>query len=343
MTMIAPAESHRATMLQDGVLNVRKEAGWTSHDVVARIRGKLRGMKLGHAGTLDPAATGVLPLLVGRGTRIAEYLLEWDKTYLAGLRLGETTDTQDATGTVLQRSPLESVTEARIREVIGGFEGRIQQVPPMYSAVKVGGVPLYKAARAGRDVERQAREVTVFRLEVVSIHLPDVMLRVSCSKGTYIRTLCADIGEKLGVGGHMATLIRERVGPLVVEQALTVDEVEARLVQGTLAASMLTLDEALAGLPVCSVGAETARRVLHGMPVPVSEVLSWQGVPTVLPEAASRAIRIKDEAGRLLAIGTMPAGLDIRVRNAGEPPVAVSKVLVTDESQGGSIANSIEE
>ncbi len=341
--MIASMESHLAMMLQDGVLNVRKEAGWTSHDVVARIRGKLHGMKLGHAGTLDPAATGVLPLLVGRGTRIAEYLVEWDKTYLAGLHLGETTDTQDGTGTVLQRSPFESVTEARIREVVAGFEGRIQQVPPMYSAVKVGGVPLYKAARAGRDVARQAREITVFRLEVVSIQLPDVMLRVSCSKGTYIRTLCADIGERLGVGGHMATLIRERVGPLMIEQALTVDEVEARLAQGTLAGSMLTLDEALAGLPVCTVGVERARRVLHGMPVPASDVLSWQGVPTVLPEGASRAIRIKDESGRLLAIGAMPAGLDIQMRRTDEPPVAVSKVLVTDESLDGSIANSIEE
>ena len=343
MTMIASMESRTAPMLQDGVLNVRKEAGWTSHDVVARIRGKLRGMKLGHAGTLDPAATGVLPLLVGRGTRIAEYLLEWDKAYLAGLRLGETTDTQDATGTVLQRSPISALTDTRIREIVAGFEGRIQQVPPMYSAVKVGGVPLYKAARAGKDVARQAREVTVFRLEVVSIQLPDVMLRVVCSKGTYIRTLCADIGEKLWVGGHMATLVRERVGPLMVEQALTVDEVETRLAQGTLIGAMLTLDEALLGLPVCIVGGETARRVLHGMPVPTADVLSWQGLPTILSEGSGRAIRIKDNAGRLLAIGIMPAGLDGQSRTADGLSIAVSKVLVTDESQGGSIANSIEE
>ncbi|HMU28993.1 MAG TPA: tRNA pseudouridine(55) synthase TruB [Nitrospira sp.] len=341
--MIASTESQTATMLQDGVLNVRKEAGWTSHDVVARVRGKLRGMKLGHAGTLDPAATGVLPLLVGRGTRIAEYLLEWDKTYLAGLRLGETTDTQDATGTVLQRSPITALTEARIRETIAGFEGRIQQVPPMYSAVKVGGVPLYKAARAGKDVARQPREVTVFRLEVVSIQLPDVMLRVVCSKGTYIRTLCADIGEKLGVGGHMATLIRERVGPLMVEQSLTVNEVETRLTQGTLAGSMLTLDEALVGLPVCIIGRETARQVVHGMAVPTADVLSWQGLPTILPEASGGPIRIKDTAGRLLAIGTMPAGLGDQARMPGELSIAMSKVLVEDESQGSSIANSIEE
>ena len=183
----------------------------------------------------------------------------------------------------------------------------------------------------------------MFRLEVVSIQLPDVMVRVACSKGTYIRTLCADIGEKLGVGGHMATLVRERVGPLLVEQALTVDDVESRLAQGTLAASMLTLDEALVGLPVCNVGVETARRVLHGMPVPPSEVLSWQGVANLPAEGANRAIRIKDTAGRLLAIGTMPAGMDIQTWSAGQQPVAVSKVLVTDESLGGSIANSIEE
>lgn len=343
MTMIASMESHVAAVLQDGVLNVRKEAGWTSHDVVARIRRTLRGIKLGHAGTLDPAATGVLPLLVGRGTRIAEYLLEWDKTYLAGLRLGETTDTQDATGTVLRRLPIESLTEARIREVVAGFEGRIQQVPPMYSAVKVGGVPLYKAARAGREVSRKAREVTVFRLEIADIQIPEVTLRVACSKGTYVRTLCADIGDKLGVGGHMATLIRERVGPLTVEQALTVDEVESRLEQGTLAASMLTLDEALVGLPGCTVGAETARRVLHGMPVSGSDVLAWDGLPSVFPEGANRAIRIKDGSGRLLAIGTMPVDMDILAQGVSERPIAVSKVLITEASPGGSIANSIEE
>ncbi|MBA5869082.1 MAG: tRNA pseudouridine(55) synthase TruB [Nitrospira sp. CR2.1] len=343
MIAMPTTESQVVRKLQDGVLNVHKETGWTSHDVVARIRGKLSGVKLGHAGTLDPAATGVLPLLLGRGTRIAEYLLEWDKTYLAELRLGETTDTQDATGTVLRRLPVDSLSEARIREVVAGFEGRIQQIPPMYSAVKVGGVPLYKSARAGKDVARQAREVTVHRLEIVSMHLPHAMLRVTCSKGTYIRTLCADIGERLGTGGHMGTLVRERVGPLMLGQALTVGEVELRLAQGTLAAALLTLDDALVGLPMCTVGAGTARRVVHGMPIPGSDVLGWEGVPTAFPEGASRAIRIKDEGGRLLAIGTMPAGVRIQGGNLGELPIAVSKVLVTDESQGSSIANSIEE
>ncbi|WHZ24115.1 MAG: tRNA pseudouridine(55) synthase [Nitrospira sp.] len=343
MTMIASTEAQVGATLQDGILNVHKEAGWTSHDVVARIRGKLRGIKLGHAGTLDPAATGVLPLLVGRGTRIAEFLLEWDKAYLAGLRLGEITDTQDATGTVLQRSPTESITEERVREVATEFEGSIQQVPPMYSAVKVGGVPLYKAARAGRDVARRARAVTVSRLDVVRVQIPDVTLRVACSKGTYIRTLCADIGQRLGVGGHMTMLVRERVGPLALEQALRVEEVESRLGQGTLAASMLTLDEALAGLPVCRVGAGTVRRVLHGAPIPPSEVLAWAGLTTASFERSKRAIRIKDEEGRLLAIGTLPAGMDIERYGLREQPIAVSKVLITEASQSGRFANSIEE
>lgn len=341
--MIIPMEPHVATVLDDGVVNVRKEAGWTSHDVVARIRGKLRGIKVGHAGTLDPEATGVLPVLVGRGTRIAEYLLEWDKTYLAVLRLGENTDTQDATGTVLQRSPIESLKEDRIREVVAGFHGRIQQIPPMYSAVKVGGVPLYKAARAGRDVARQAREVTVFHLDIVRMQIPDVTLRVACSKGTYIRTLCADIGERLNVGGHMKTLNRERVGPLTVEQALTIGEIESRLKQGTLAASMLTLDEALVGLPACTVRDETARRVIHGMPVSPSEILTWNGLPPTLPERSNRAIRIKDESGRLLAIGTLPADMDMEMQGLSAQAIAVSKVLITEESQGGRMANSIEE
>ncbi len=331
--MIATKDHRLGSVLQDGVLNVRKEAGWTSHDVVARIRGRLQGMKLGHAGTLDPAATGVLPLLIGRGTRIADYLVEWDKTYLACLRLGITTDTQDATGTVLQQAATESVTESGIRKVTAEFQGPIRQIPPMYSAVKVGGVPLYKAARAGRDVERQSREVTIFRLDIVDIQIPDVTIRVVCSKGTYVRTLCADIGDRLGVGGHMSSLIRERVGPLMVERALTVDEVESRLKQGTLATSMLSLDEALASLPACIVGAGTARRVLHGMPVSFTEVLRWDGWPTSVGAGSSRAIRLRDESGRLLAIGMLPVSGEIEKPSLSEQSIAVSKVLVTQDDK----------
>jgi tRNA pseudouridine55 synthase len=173
--------------IADGVLIVRKEAGWTSHDVVAKIRQLLGGVKVGHAGTLDPAATGVLPVLIGKGTRIAEYLVEWDKEYRAVLRLGETTDTQDATGTILARQATDGVTAAAIHEAAGRFRGAIEQVPPMYSAVKVAGVPLYKSARAGKTVVREARTIVIHKLDILAIDGRDVTLHVVCSKGTYVR------------------------------------------------------------------------------------------------------------------------------------------------------------
>jgi len=323
MTAVALSPSRPDTCLWDGVLNVRKEAGWTSHDVVARLRGKLRGGKVGHAGTLDPAATGVLPVLVGKATRIAEYLLTWDKQYLVELRLGETTDTQDATGTVLDRKPVDQLTEQVVREAAARFEGRILQVPPMYSAVKVKGVPLYKSARAGREVEREARAVTIDRLEVLRVRMPDVTLRVVCSKGTYMRTLCADIGESLGVGGHMLALDRERVGPLKVEQALTVHEVESRLAAGTFGDLLLTLDRALVDLPACTLSRESAARVLHGTPVERRDVLAWEPADVATVDGVERAIRLKDEGGRLLGIGML--------RGQGRQPlIPVSKVLITE-------------
>jgi tRNA pseudouridine55 synthase len=310
----------------DGILNVNKPAGWTSHDVVARVRGLLKGPKVGHAGTLDPAATGVLPVLVGRGTRVAEYLLDWDKEYRAVLRLGQTTDTQDTTGAVLATHSLDGLTEERIRAAVESFRGRILQVPPMYSAVKVAGVPLYKSARAGRMVEREPRPVEIHELEVMGIAGADVTLRVRCSRGTYVRTLCADIGEALGVGGHLRSLERTRVGPLAVGQALTPDEIGARALSGRLAEDLLTLDDALATLPAVTVDGRTAGRVRHGAAVPAG-VARWMARPGQGPAV----VRIKDEAGRLLALGKAgegPAG------NDATPAITVEKVLVDVDTVG---------
>ncbi|WP_447974886.1 tRNA pseudouridine(55) synthase TruB [Nitrospira sp. Kam-Ns4a] len=295
------------TGLGDGVLNVNKAAGWTSHDVVAKLRRLLGCSRIGHAGTLDPAATGVLPILTGRATRIAEFLLDWDKEYWAVLRLGETTDTQDATGTVLARRPTDGLDEAAIRAAVARFQGRISQVPPMYSAVKVGGVPLYKAARAGRIVARGAREVTVHEIAVQAVHGRDVSLRVVCSKGTYVRTLCADIGAALGVGGHLLTLQRSRVGPLTIERALSLEEVGARASAGRLAEDLLSLDAALGALPALEIEAAAARRARHGVPIPAQAV-------TRLAAGASEGlrggqpVRLKDPAGGLLGIGLVPEG-----------------------------------
>ncbi|MBX3329016.1 MAG: tRNA pseudouridine(55) synthase TruB [Nitrospira sp.] len=291
----------------EGVLIVYKEAGWTSHDVVAKIRRLLGGSKVGHAGTLDPSATGVLPILVGRATRIAEYLINWDKEYRAVLRLGETTDTQDATGQVLTRVDPGEVPEDMLQAVIARFRGVQQQLPPMYSAVKVGGQPLYKAARAGRTVEREERSIAIHQLDIVAVHGRDVVLRIACSKGTYIRTLCADIGQALGVGGHLYTLERRRVGPLSIEQAITVDQVAGHFTTGTLRGRFISLDQLLFQLPAVVVNDEQAQRVLHGSPVfPV-------GVEQ-LPSTST--VRLKNEAGQLLAIGTHESGRvgSIRVR-----------------------------
>ena len=298
--------------VRDGVLTVKKEAGWTSHDVVAKIRRLLGGTKVGHAGTLDPASTGVLPILIGKGTRIAEYLVGWDKEYRAVLRLGETTDTQDATGTVLATRPTAGVTASAIHAAIDPFRGTIEQVPPMYSAVKIGGRPLYQSARAGRTVAREARSVVIHHLDVLGIDGRDVTLRVVCSKGTYIRTLCADIGEALGTGGHLLTLERTRVGPLTIGQALTVEEVVAKVVLGRLEDELIPLDRVLQDLPAVTVDEPTAARVRHGVPVPSGR----EGT-----RSSAGPVRILDQTGRLLAIGR-PSG------QSGA--IAVDKVFATE-------------
>lgn len=294
----------------EGVLIVYKEAGWTSHDVVAKIRRVLGVSKVGHAGTLDPSATGVLPILVGRATRIAEYLINWDKEYRAVLRLGETTDTQDATGQVLTRVDSCEVTEDALQAAIARFRGVQRQLPPMYSAVKVDGQPLYKAARAGRTVEREERSIAIHQLEIVAVHGRDLALRIVCSKGTYIRTLCADIGQALGVGGHLLTLERHRVGPLSIEQAMTLDQVGGHLAAGTLRGQFVSLDQLLSQLPAVVVNAEQAQRVLHGSPVfPV-------GAGQLPSSPAAVSVRLKNEAGQLLAIGSHDTGCvgPIRIR-----------------------------
>ncbi len=308
----------RRTAVAEGVLVVNKEAGWTSHDVVAKVRGLLGGVKVGHAGTLDPAATGVLPVLVGRATRVAEYLVDWDKEYRAVLRLGETTDTQDATGKVLTQADPSVVREEALREVVGRFRGPQRQVPPMYSAVKIGGRPLYKAARAGETVERADRPIIVHELDILAVDGRDVTLRVVCSKGTYIRTLCADIGQTLGVGGHLAALERRRVGPLSIEQALTVDQVADQVAIGTLHRHLVPLNQALDCLPAMTVTDEQARLVLHGGAV------SPAGIERLPCSGGPVSIRLQDKDGRLLAIG-IHGGTTAGI-------VKVQKVLAESES-----------
>ena len=191
-----------------GIINVYKEKGFTSHDVVAKLRGIVGQKKIGHTGTLDPDATGVLPVCLGKATKLCDLLTDKDKTYEAVMLLGMTTDTQDVTGRILEERSTETLTADKVREVIRSFIGDYDQIPPMYSALKVNGKKLYELAREGKVVERKARPVKILDIRIIEMDLPRVRMEVSCSKGTYIRTLCHDIGEQLGCGGCMESLIR---------------------------------------------------------------------------------------------------------------------------------------
>lgn len=211
--------------MMNGIINIYKEKGFTSHDVVAKLRGMLKQKKIGHTGTLDPDAEGVLPVCLGKATKVCDLLTDKDKTYRAKLLLGVETDTQDITGTVLAQKEV-TVTEEQVREAIESFVGSYDQVPPMYSALKVNGKKLYELARAGIEVERKSRTVTILSIDILEINLPYVVMDVSCSKGTYIRTLCQDIGQKLGCGGCMSELLRTQVGDFRLEDSMKLSQVQ---------------------------------------------------------------------------------------------------------------------
>ena len=208
-----------------GVLNVYKEKGYTSHDVVAKLRGIVKQKKIGHTGTLDPDAEGVLPVCFGKATKLCDLLTDKDKTYQAVLLLGQVTDTQDTSGQVLEKHSTEDLTNEKVENVIRSFEGEYDQIPPMYSALKVNGKKLYELAREGKEVERKARRITIHEIRILEINLPEVKLEVTCSKGTYIRTLCHDIGQKLGCGGCMKELLRTRVERFGLEDSIRLGEI----------------------------------------------------------------------------------------------------------------------
>lgn len=210
--------------MANGILVIDKSAGWTSQDVAAKLRGVFHERRVGHGGTLDPMATGVLPIFIGRATRAAEFLESAEKEYIAGLRLGTVTDTQDTSGTVLETHPV-TVTREDVQAALQRFLGPIEQIPPMYSAIKIGGHKLYELARRGKEVERKPRSITIHELELLEGEGTEYVLRVRCSKGTYVRTLCHDLGSALGCGGCMSSLRRTRAGSFTLSQAVTMQQV----------------------------------------------------------------------------------------------------------------------
>ncbi len=285
----------------DGILVVDKPAGITSFDVIRRLRPVLREKRIGHTGTLDPMATGVLPLCLGEATKIAPFLIENDKEYEAEVTLGEERDTQDATGRVVATGSTAGVDERKVRETLRAFLGDRMQVPPMHSAVKVGGERLYARARRGETVERTPRPIRIHSLEMLAWHPPRFTMRVSCSKGTYVRTLAHDIGQSLGCGAHLSALRRLRSGPFVLPQAVPLDqlvvwatqrreEIERRLVKPS---------KALAALPEVRLDARCERKARLGQPLTADDLatLGWSKV-----EAGTR-VRLTSPGDQLVAIG----------------------------------------
>lgn len=278
--------------MANGILIVDKPADWTSHDVVAKLRGKLREKRIGHAGTLDPMATGVLPIFVGRATRAVEFFADGGKEYLAGLRLGISTDTQDVTGTVMESRPV-TATKEDVAEAIKQFTGDILQIPPMYSAIKKDGKKLYELARKGQEVERAPRPITIYQLELLSQESEtDYLLRVVCSKGTYIRTLCHDLGQALGCGGTLSSLRRTVAAGFPIAEAVSLEQV----LNHTSPAELLRpVDTGFVQYPAVTIS-------------PKAEKVARNGAVVSCPDAPEGLCRVYSESGEFLLLGSCTAG-----------------------------------
>jgi tRNA pseudouridine55 synthase len=311
----------------DGVLNIDKPAGLTSHDVVAGVRRLTGQARVGHAGTLDPAATGVLLVGLGKGTKLTPFLHEYPKTYRAVLQLGIRTDTYDATGHVVETRAVGPLSRAEVQAVLGGFRGRIAQIPPMYSALKRQGRRLYRLARDGVEVERQPRQVEIFRLDLIALAATRLTLEVQCSGGTYIRTLAEDIGARLGCGAHLAELVRLAVGPFRLAEAMAWPSFEAAARQGTWSRHLVSLAEAMAAFPALVVTARAALAVARGKPPAAREVVRIIG-----QFEAGGTVAVLGPERTLLAMGAATAGAaELRRCPPETPAIALRRVLADEQ------------
>lgn len=251
----------------NGVINVYKEPGYTSHDVVAKLRGILKQKKIGHMGTLDPNAVGVLPVCLGKATKLCNLLSEKDKTYTATMLLGAETDTQDTTGQITNQTPEEEVmklSEEKVFDVIKSYIGEYDQIPPMFSAIKINGQKLYNLARKGEEIERPPRHCKIIDITITKIDLPRVSFHVTCSKGTYVRTLCYDIGKDLGVGACMEKLTRTRVERFDIKDSISLSQIEEIRDQGVLEQYITPVDEILDMYSKCMVSEEAEKLLYNG-------------------------------------------------------------------------------
>lgn len=287
----------------NGILNIYKEKGYTSHDVVACLRRIVGQKKIGHTGTLDPEAEGVLPVCLGQATRVCDLLTEKDKSYEAVLLLGVTTDTQDITGTVLTTRSTDHLTDDQVMECIRGCIGSYDQIPPMYSAVKVNGKKLYELARQGKTVERPGRRVTIHDIRILDMDLPRVRMSVDCSKGTYIRTLCHDIGEKLGVGGCMESLLRTRAGQFSLAESIRLDQAAEAAAKGRLDQYLIPTDKVFSGMRALVLDGRQIQLARNGNPFSIDQMAALPGKGRMdLKAAPGEQFRVYDAGGRFVAV-----------------------------------------
>jgi tRNA pseudouridine55 synthase len=289
------AKQWKGYCVTDGILIINKPAGITSHDVVARVRKLLGQKRVGHTGTLDPLATGVLPICIGQATRVAEYLSEGGKAYRATIRFGVETTTYDAEGEVVREASV-ALTPDEIKAVLPEFLGEQEQIPPIYSAIKRDGKPLYKLARAGEDVTPEPRHVRIDALDIIAWNSPDLTLDIECGKGTYIRSLAFDLGRRLGPGAYLAGLIRTRSGPFSLDQSVTLDELEAALAGENVRALLHPADEALADWGDVTLDEEGERRLRNG------QALASPPQSITAGTAESELLRAYASDGRFLGI-----------------------------------------
>ncbi len=286
------------------MINVYKERGYTSHDVVAKLRGILKQKKIGHTGTLDPDAQGVLPVCLGKATKLCDMLTGEEKVYEAVLRLGITTDTQDMTGQVRKVREVQASPE-EAREAVNSFVGEYDQIPPMYSARKVNGKKLYELAREGKEVERKARRVRIYEIVILECRLPLIRFTVRCSKGTYIRTLCQDIGEKLGCGGCMESLLRTQVGRFTLKDSLKLQQIQQLAENGQIGQILTPVDEMFGGMPAVTIKSEFQKLIQNGNAFLPGHLLSLPdevGTGGGSLEQGQVQVRVYDEAGGFYGI-----------------------------------------
>lgn len=309
----------------DGIINVYKEKGFTSHDVVAKLRGILHIKKIGHTGTLDPDAVGVLPVCIGKGTKLCDMITDTDKTYEAVMLLGISTDTQDISGNVLSKKEVD-VDEKTLIETVDSFVGEYKQIPPMYSAIKVNGRKLYQLAREGIEIERSPRDVYIRSIHINDMNLqdgePSVTMTVSCSKGTYIRTLCHDIGEKLGCGACMKSLSRTRVGRFYIDDSFTINQIAALNLKGELSSIVAPVDS-MFDYPRIQINKEYDKLLYNGNLLPLS-------AGKALDVGLADKVRIYNESGEFIGIYSMD--------DSGYKPVKIFSAVDTyndKELRGG--------